>query len=359
MPHVSGRDLALAGSVWLAATSILTVQFALWLGTSRFLAIFAWVSLHTGTWLAIGLALLAAAERAGNASRRSLLLLHGAGALLASALQPALQYAGMTMLARLAPVPPVFVDPGSLSATLPRMALDKLPAGLATYAALAVAAQLLFAQRRAAAAATRNALLESAARDAQLQALRARLHPHFLFNALHSVSALIDESPAAARSTLVRLSELLRRTLDSSAREQTRLGEELRWAEAYLAIEQARFEDRLAVAVEVEPGLLGAQVPALLLQPLLENAVKHGIAASESGGRITIRARRGARELRIEVETDLREAREAIGASGHGLGLDLTRSRLELLYGVHSALEVGGDGRRHVAAVTIPLRAEA
>jgi two-component sensor histidine kinase len=355
MTRMSGRDVALAVAAWAAATSLLTAVFAANLEGASFAAVVPWVSAHTLPWLAIGLVILEAVLRTSGASRGAAVAAHALGATAVAVLQPIAQLAVMRVLGDVHPLPPVFVRPAPFMDALPGMIWAKLPASLATYAALALAAHLLVTERRAAAEATRRARLESAARDAQLQALSARLQPHFLFNALHSVSTLIDEDPEAARQTLVRLSDLLRRTLETATRRETPLREEIEWVETYLAIEKARYEDRLAVEVDAEPELMSTLVPALVLQPLVENAVKHGIAACEAGGRIAIRARRQKDGLRLEVVTELRSPPERV-AGGHGLGLDLTRSRLELLDVRPGTLEVTRDERRHTVAVTLPLQ---
>ena len=125
----------------------------------------------------------------------------------------------------------------------------------------------------------------------RLDALRMQLNPHFLFNALHAISALIHEKPEAADRMIARLSDLLRLSLDQSKPQEVPLREELDFLDHYLDIEQARFEDRLKVDKQIEPATLEALVPYLVLQPLVENAIHHGIEPREDTGHLTIAAR--------------------------------------------------------------------
>jgi len=128
--------------------------------------------------------------------------------------------------------------------------------------------------------------------QARLEVLRMQLNPHFLFNTLHTISALIHDCPEAADRIVARLSELLRRTLDLGESQEVRLKQELDFLEGYLEIERTRFQDRLTVEMNVEPGLDDVLVPSLILQPLVENAVRHGVELREDSGRVKIGARR-------------------------------------------------------------------
>jgi hypothetical protein len=201
--------------------------------------------------------------------------------------------------------------------------------------------------------------LSSQLAQARLEALERRLQPHFLFNTLNSISVLMHRDPAAAGRVLVRLSNLLRVVLDKRAFNEVALDEELRFLRSYLEIEQVRFQDRLSVDLEIDDETLQASVPRLLLQPLVENALQHGIAARpEEGGRVRVRARREEDTLELRIEDNgpgLHEAREATPRPG--IGLSLTRARLEKLYGTAGRLELcnGRDGGVEVT-VTIPFR---
>lgn len=173
--------------------------------------------------------------------------------------------------------------------------------------------------------------LEAELAKAQLQSLRTQLQPHFLFNTLHAISSLMDEDIRAARRMIARLADLLRTTLDTGDQQEVSLLRELETLQLYLDIERERFSDRLRIDLDVRPDVLEARVPSLLLQPLVENAVRHGIAPLQRGGRITVSATREAGDLLLAVEDD------GAGAWGdhaprEGVGLRNTRARLERLY---------------------------
>ena len=174
---------------------------------------------------------------------------------------------------------------------------------------------------------------------AELAALKMQLQPHFLFNTLNSISALVHSDPDAADRMLVLLSDLLRLTLDGSGRQEVPLARELEFAERYLEIERVRYQDRLCVDLDIEPETLAAEVPNFVLQPLVENAIKHGISRRAAAGRIALRARRAGGRLHIAVEDDgPGPARSP--ASGFGVGLANTRARLAQLYGEAAFLEL-------------------
>jgi two-component system LytT family sensor kinase len=171
-----------------------------------------------------------------------------------------------------------------------------------------------------------------------------QLQPHFLFNTLHTIASLVrDGRGEAATSTIARLGELFRQTLGNLQRDEVPLREELSFIEAYLEIEQTRFSDRLTVRFEVDRGTLEAPVPNMSLQPLVENAIRHGIARDPSAGRIEIRARQHDGRLRIEVRND----GPAYAGNGHGpaggVGLANTRARLSRLYGSGYRLDLAPD----------------
>src|SRR2546427_719530 len=175
----------------------------------------------------------------------------------------------------------------------------------------------------------------------RLEVLRMQLNPHFLFNTLHTISALIHENPDDADRIVARLSELLRVSLEQSESQEVPLRQELSFLERYLQIEQTRFQDRLAVEMEVESGLDNVLVPSLILQPLVENAIRHGIEPREDTGRVKIAARRldGMLELKVSDNgAGLPEAEVAL--CREGVGLSNTRSRLAHLYGAKHQLEL-------------------
>jgi signal transduction histidine kinase len=155
---------------------------------------------------------------------------------------------------------------------------------------------------------------------AELKALRAQINPHFLFNALNAIAGLVHDQPALAEETVERLAEVFRYTLRKSEREWARLDEEMEFVAAYLTVEQARFGERLCVEIDIDPAVRGEQVPAISIQPLVENAIKHGVSAVERRGLIRIRAFRK-NGLRVEVTDNGPgfQSRDREGAVGHGL----------------------------------------
>ncbi len=181
--------------------------------------------------------------------------------------------------------------------------------------------------------AVRAVELEKLLVQSQLQALRVQLEPHFLFNALNTISAHLESEPRAARRMLEELGELLRRSLESHDQQEVPLSQELALLEHYLAIQRARFEDRLRIELDIPPESLGAHVPAQLLQPLVENALRHGLSPRASGGCVRIEAARDGEDLRLRVVDDgvgLAGGEVAPGSAGRGLSI--TRQRLACLY---------------------------
>jgi len=185
---------------------------------------------------------------------------------------------------------------------------------------------------------TRALQAEAAAQTARLQALRSQLEPHFLFNTLNCISTLIvEQKPDLASAMISRLSDFLRMTLDAGEVTQISVAEELDFVSRYVEIQALRFGDRLNVKIEADPQVLGARVPVLILQPLVENAVKHGILPSETGGTITVRVVDDSGTLRLSVEDP---GNGSFGERRAGLGLANTRLRLSELYGENARLEL-------------------
>ena len=170
-----------------------------------------------------------------------------------------------------------------------------------------------------------------ASREAELRALRAQIHPHFLFNSLNSINALIATKPEEARQLSVRLADFLRRSLTVGSREAIPLAEELDLAEQLLSIERVRFGDRLSHVVVADDAARACPVPPLVLQPLVENAVTHGIAQMLDGGEVHIEAERRGEELRIAI-VNPRDI-ESPGRKGTGIGLQNVKRRLFALHG--------------------------
>jgi LytS/YehU family sensor histidine kinase len=183
--------------------------------------------------------------------------------------------------------------------------------------------------------------LEARLAQAQLQALKMQLQPHFLFNTLHAISALVHKDVEAADRMITRLSEFLRITLDSVGVQEVALKTELESLDKYLEIEQVRFGSRLTVVRSVSAETLDLLVPNLILQPLVENAVRHSIAPRAAGGRIEILARRENGNLVIDVLDDGMGERE--GPFREGVGLTNTRARLEALYGGMQSMDLRSE----------------
>lgn len=192
----------------------------------------------------------------------------------------------------------------------------------------------------------RSARLEAQLAQAQLNALKMQLQPHFLFNTLNSISNLALEDPRKTVQMITRLGDFLRLTIDSNGTQKMSLEQELEFLKNYLEIEQIRFRDRLDVKFNIAPETLSAKVPNLILQPIVENAIKHGIAKSFSAGEIRIIAKRNADVLQLEIQND-GAFLNGNGFINEGVGIANTRERLQQLYGNEfrfelNPLETGG-----------------
>lgn len=201
----------------------------------------------------------------------------------------------------------------------------------------------------------RAAALMAEAREAQVRALRYQINPHFLFNTLNAIAALVRDAPARAEEMVMQLSDFFRRSLAINPMEDITLAEEVELQRLYLEIERTRFPDRLGFNVTLEEGSAAAKVPALLLQPLVENAVKHGVARSEASTAIRIAARVDDDALEITVENDAQSA--GAPASGESVGLANVRDRLRSRFGDEAELDaerLPSGGFRNV--LRLPLR---
>jgi len=202
--------------------------------------------------------------------------------------------------------------------------------------------------------------LEATAREAQLRALHYQLQPHFLFNTLNAISSLVvSKQPELATEMISKLAGLLRNTLSFPEAHVVTLREELAVTEEYLSIEQVRFGTRLAVSLIVSSTAYDAQVPRFLLQPIVENAIRHGIARRPNGGQVTIRASASEGKIQIEIENDCTDGALHPGEEGHGLGLANTRMRLEQLYGEQGSVSVrAAENNRFLVSLRFPLTTE-
>ncbi|MGB6489587.1 MAG: histidine kinase [Steroidobacteraceae bacterium] len=194
--------------------------------------------------------------------------------------------------------------------------------------------------------------LQRSLAQSELQALRAQLHPHFLFNALQGIDALIESDPPRAHRMLTTLGSLLRTVLRHGSADLIPLGEELQFLQAYVSLEQMRLGSRLKADWHIEPASLWSLVPQLLLQPLVENAIVHGAATAPEGGSLEFRSWLEDNRLRVQITNTLGDSAQR----GLGLGLANTRARLRYLYSDDAQLEFAVDpnARRAVASVSLP-----
>lgn len=196
------------------------------------------------------------------------------------------------------------------------------------------------------------------ARDSELKALKTQVNPHFIFNCLNSISALTSSDPATAREMCIRLAEFLRKTLGIGEKSQIALGEELELIHAYLSVEQIRFGKRLRLEESAEPGALPCMVPPLLLQPLVENAVRHGIATLAEGGWIRLDIKNGLPEnLSIRIENNFDP--DAPRRRGTNIGLKNVRQRLDTTYGNRARFDVRTNGNEFQVALELPAEKSA
>jgi signal transduction histidine kinase len=231
---------------------------------------------------------------------------------------------------------------------------------MVTYWAIVGLSHALLYYRESRGRAVRAAQLEIKLAEAQLITLQQQLHPHFLFNTLHAISTLMHRDVDAADRMLTRLSDLLRITLENLGQLEVPLKVELDFLGKYLQIEQTRFADRLSVRFDVQPEALDIPVPSLLLQPLVENAIKHGVAKKAGAGHIDISARRDGDKLLIEVRDDgVGLTEDGLTALQKGIGVSTTRARLQHLFGADFRFEFHRLSEGLAVVVAVPWRMEA
>ncbi|HVL68703.1 MAG TPA: sensor histidine kinase [Vicinamibacterales bacterium] len=238
-----------------------------------------------------------------------------------------------------------------------RAALVNLDWEMMTYWTIVGLSHALFYYRESRERALRASQLETRLVEAQLKTLQQQLHPHFLFNTLNSISVLMHRDVAAADRTLIRLSDLLRLTLERLGEQEGTLEEELDFIRKYLDIERTRFADRLVVRFDVHPDATDALVPTLLLQPLVENAIKHGVARKAGVGHIDITARREHDKLLVEVRDDgVGLSEDALTALHKGIGVSTTRARLQHQFGADYRFEFHRLAQGVAVVVAVPWR---
>ena len=246
--------------------------------------------------------------------------------------------------------PPQFVSTFSTSLLYQALTL------LIVYALILTVAYVVESRRRMSRQTIETARLNEQLSKAQLAALRQQIEPHFMFNTLHAVAALVREQRnEAAVSMIVGLSEFLRRASEDSGRAQVALAEEVDYLQRYVDIQKARFGERLQVTLDIPAELLGARVPNLLLQPLVENAIKHGISRRVAGGAIRVSGAAENDALRLRVYNDGPLPPPDWASTRAGIGIENLRTRLRILHGDRAALDLhaaGSDGVEVV--VTLP-----
>jgi LytS/YehU family sensor histidine kinase len=336
VPRHFGRPWLLVTGGWLLAGVIASAQSALFQRLEAGTALDAATALLATVpgWLVYALvtpAVVGVVKRwpLAPGTMRAALLAHGALAL-ATVCVHALVVLGANRLAL-----PASMTARPLASWAAMYLTNRILLELIVYGAIAGAVIAFDAQRRLRERELAAAELETQLARAQLQALQGQLQPHFLFNTLNAIGVLVREDPAAAGRVVSLLADLLRRTLDVAQQQEVPLREELDFLGRYLEIEQTRFPDRLTVTVEVPEPLGDLLVPSFLLQPLVENAVRHGIATRPAGGRVVVRGRRESAVLILDVWNDgvlLTSDRP------EGIGLAATRERLDRLYGDRAGL---------------------
>ncbi len=240
-----------------------------------------------------------------------------------------------------------------------RFVVANFTEAIAIYLLVALTSYVFSYYRRYRAGQLRSLQLEAQLSQAQLEALKMQLHPHFLFNTLHSISALLTKDTDAARRMITRLGDFLRLTLENSGAQVVTLQQEMEFLRCYLEIERIRFQDRLVTRMDVAPQVLDAMVPNLLLQPIVENAIRHGISPRSTPGIIEIDAKPHNGSLRIQIRDNgpgIPEHRSSTNVFRKGLGLANTETRLERLYGAAHGFRLANDPEGGlVVTVDIPL----
>jgi signal transduction histidine kinase len=240
-----------------------------------------------------------------------------------------------------------------------RSTLQNFDWEMMTYWAIAALSHAVLYYRESRDREVRAAQLETRLIEAQMATLQQQLQPHFLFNTLHAISTLMHRDVEAADRTLMRLGDLLRMTLENAGQQEVTLQAELDFVSKYLEIERTRFADRLIVTFNIEPLALDSLVPSLLLQPLVENAIKHGVAKKAGAGHIEISARNQHGKLWIEIRDDGAGLSESgLAALQKGIGVSTTRARLQHQFGADFRFEFHRQEPGVAVVIAVPWRTE-
>lgn len=233
----------------------------------------------------------------------------------------------------------------------------KIHSAIMAYTLIAMVSYAILHYRKYREEKLRAAELSNQLANAELNALKAQLQPHFLFNTLHTISSMMHEDTAIADRMVSRLSDLLRLVLSNGGRQTVSLREELEFTEAYLDIERVRFSDRLRTSIDVPPDALEVEVPSLILQPLIENAIRHGVSARTSGGTVSISAHRVNGRLQLAITDSGNDTSSTDATSpGRGIGLANVRERLLRLYGDDQQFSLRNNGGGMTVTIDIPCR---
>ena len=305
---------------------------------------------HFGTWALLGLVAMPVIRRVPLRAHWRQWLFHLAFGACLTQVDITI---GHAILFRFTDVP----GPTSLAGIAAVAFRDCFHIALITYFGMVAVVQGIDDARRARAHAVEAAEQRAAFDRAQLETLKGQLQPHFLFNTLHAVTSLMHYDVATAERMLHRLGELLRRSLGEAGSEFVSLQAELDFLEAYVEIEKIRFEQRLRVSWDIPQALRAVAIPPFILQPLVENAIKHGVAPHAAGGAVAIRARAERADLVLEVEDDAPASK--VVTTGFGIGLRNTRQRLEAVYGEGRHVELLRADRGTIARLRLPGAAAA
>jgi len=338
----------LFGSVSYAVIVLLEKQ------TVRPKTLLLWILVRFYVWAALSpLVVLLARRRPITGIRRGrLFLIHGCSSILFSLVHISLYLP----LFRIIDWPDSAAYVRSFTEALTAGLMTVFPFGVLVYWLILGATVALEFYRRYGEERLRASQLEAALLEAQLGALKTQLQPHFLFNTLHSLSDLVLEDPRQATRMIARLGDFLRLTLDDSASQLVSLKRELEFLNCYLDIQRVRFQDRLSVEINVEPQTESILVPNLILQPLVENAIRHGISRRIGPGRLDISSRLVDHHLEIQIRDDGPGLAADDSAGKPGMGLSNIRERLNRLYGEANALALSNDPRGGlVATLRLPI----